>query len=160
MFRGLACRQGDSSVVSVWDSYLEPRAILVLGAGDRLRYATCNFKHLGEHQMTQQDPVQTVLPCSQCGRTFAHSDLVQIAGNWVCGECKPAYLSRVMASGAAGASPRGWHYGGFWIRFAGVILDGIIMQIVRVPLSLLFLGAVMSPFATDRSNPAALTGAM
>ncbi|HEU5410771.1 MAG TPA: hypothetical protein VFU57_07110, partial [Candidatus Acidoferrales bacterium] len=64
--------------------------------------------------MTPQAPVQTMLACSQCGRSFAHSDLVQIAGNWVCGDCKQAFLSRVMASGAS-ATTR-WHYGGFWIR--------------------------------------------
>ena len=57
--------------------------------------------------MSESAPLQTVLPCSQCGRTFANSDMVQIAGNWVCGDCKPAYLSRVMASGAAAASPAG-----------------------------------------------------
>ena len=66
--------------------------------------------------MSPEAPVQTILTCSQCGRSFAHSDLVQIAGNWVCADCKPAFLSRVMASGAAGASPLSWRYGGFWIH--------------------------------------------
>ena len=55
--------------------------------------------------MSPEAPVQSSLFCSQCGRTFANSDMVQIAGNWVCGDCKPAYLSRVMASGAATAVP-------------------------------------------------------
>jgi uncharacterized RDD family membrane protein YckC len=108
--------------------------------------------------MTQQAPAQTVLACSQCGRTFGQGDLVQIAGNWVCGDCKAAFLSRLMAGGAARSSR--WHYGGFWIRFAGVFIDGILMQVVRIPMSLLFLGAVMSPLATARPNPAAFTGAM
>jgi uncharacterized RDD family membrane protein YckC len=90
--------------------------------------------------MSQDASALTVLPCSQCGRTFAHSDLVQIAGNWVCGNCKPAYLSRVMASGAAGASPFGWHYGGFWIRLGARIIDGIALG---VPF--LILAAVLIP---------------
>jgi len=47
--------------------------------------------------MSPEAPVQTVLTCAQCGRGFAHSDLVQIAGNWVCADCKPAFLSRVLA---------------------------------------------------------------
>ena len=38
--------------------------------------------------MTQQATAPAVLVCSQCGRTFGQSDLVQIAGNWVCGGCK------------------------------------------------------------------------
>ncbi len=45
--------------------------------------------------MTQQAPTHTDMTCSQCGRTLAQSNLVQIAGNWVCGDCKPAFLSRV-----------------------------------------------------------------
>jgi len=72
-------------------------------------------------------PVQTVLSCSQCGRALAQSDLVQIAGNWVCAECKPAFLSRVMASGAAGAST--WRYGGFWIRFVARFIDGFVLMV-------------------------------
>jgi uncharacterized RDD family membrane protein YckC len=88
--------------------------------------------------MSEQAPVQTVLACSQCGRTFAHSDVVQIAGNWVCGDCKPGYLSRVMASG--GASPLGWHYGGFWMRFGARMIDGIVLG---VPL--LIVAALLIP---------------
>ncbi len=90
--------------------------------------------------MSEQAPVQTVLACSQCRRTFAHSDLVQIAGNWVCADCKPAFLSRVMASGAAGASPLGWHYGGFWIRFGARVIDSFVLM---VPI--LILAAVLIP---------------
>jgi uncharacterized RDD family membrane protein YckC len=90
--------------------------------------------------MSPESPVQTVLACSQCGRQFAHSDLVQIAGNWVCADCKPAFLSRVMANGAAGASPLARHYGGFWIRFGARIIDGLIFAI-----PILIFAAVLVP---------------
>jgi len=90
--------------------------------------------------MSEQAPLQTVLVCSQCGRTFAHSDLVQIAGNWVCADCKQAFLSRVMASGGRAASPLGWHYGGFWMRFGARTIDGIVLG---VPL--LILAALLIP---------------
>ena len=108
--------------------------------------------------MTQQAPAQIEFACSQCGRTFGQGDLVQIAGSWVCGDCKAAFLSRLMAGGAA-TSTR-WHYGGFWIRFAAVLIDAVLMQVVRIPMSLLLLGTVMSPFATVRPNRAALTGSI
>ncbi len=98
--------------------------------------------------MSQEAQVQTTLWCSQCGRPLAHSDLVQIAGNWVCAECKPAYLSRVMASGAAGASPLGWHYGGFWIRFGARFIDGLIFM---VPLAIFF--AVLIPNLLRTKEP-------
>jgi uncharacterized RDD family membrane protein YckC len=90
--------------------------------------------------MSQEAPVQAVLACSQCGRALAHSDLVQIAGNWVCAECKPAFLSRVMASGAAGAFPRAWRYGGFWIRFGARFIDGLIFM-----MPILIFAAVLIP---------------
>jgi uncharacterized RDD family membrane protein YckC len=89
--------------------------------------------------MSEQTPVQTVLACSQCRRPFPHTDVVQIAGNWVCAGCKPGYLSRVMASGGEG-SPLGWHYGGFWIRFGARMIDGIVLG---VPL--LLLAALLIP---------------
>lgn len=100
--------------------------------------------------MMQQAPTEVALTCAQCGRTFSRSDLVQIAGNWVCGQCKPAFLSRVVAGDAVGKK---WHYGGFWIRFAAVVIDGIVLQAVRIPLSMLFLGVAMVPFRPGAPNP-------
>jgi len=77
--------------------------------------------------------------------------LVQIAGNWVCGDCKPGYLSRVMASGGA-ASPLGWHYGGFWMRFGARFIDGIVLGVPLLIFAALVIpnlirtqGAVSSP---------------
>jgi len=96
--------------------------------------------------MTEETPVQTVLACSQCGRAFGHSDLVHIAGNWVCADCKPAFLSRVMASGAAEASPLGWHYGGFWIRFGARLIDWIILGIVQASIALVLFGTFGAQF--------------
>ncbi|HSZ62929.1 MAG TPA: RDD family protein [Terriglobales bacterium] len=90
--------------------------------------------------MTQEVPVQTAMACSQCGRALAQSDLVHIAGNWVCADCKPAFLSQVMASGAAGASPLARRYGGFWIRFGARFIDGLIFM---VPI--LIFAAVLIP---------------
>jgi uncharacterized RDD family membrane protein YckC len=104
--------------------------------------------------MTQQVPTQVALACSQCGRTFGQGELVQIAGNWVCGGCKAAFLNRLMAGGAATSSQ--WHYAGFWIRCAGALIDGVLMQAVRIPLSLLILGTVISPLAPAKPNPALL----
>lgn len=93
--------------------------------------------------MSQQFPAQADLACSQCGRMFAHSDLVQIAGSWVCGNCKPAFLSRVMASGAT--SPSAWHYAGFWIRVVARIIDTVILYVAQIPIQLLFIGRVLFP---------------
>jgi uncharacterized RDD family membrane protein YckC len=80
---------------------------------------------------------------------------VQIAGNWVCGNCKPGYLSRVMASGATAASPLGWHYGGFWMRFGARMIDGIVLGVpVLILAALLIPNLLKSQGQGDASNPA------
>ncbi len=89
--------------------------------------------------MNQEAPVETVLACSQCGKALAQSDLVHIAGTWVCADCKPAFLSRVMASGAAGASPFAWRYGGFWTRFGARFIDGFVLGVPLIIIAALFL---------------------
>ena len=94
--------------------------------------------------MSQELPAQTALACSQCRRTFAHSDLVQIAGNWVCGGCKRAFLSRVVA-GDASATSR-WHYGGFWVRVAARLIDGILLGLVQASIALVFFGSFGAEF--------------
>jgi uncharacterized RDD family membrane protein YckC len=97
--------------------------------------------------MNQEAPVQTLVACSQCGRALAHSELVQIAGSWVCADCKPAFLSRVMASGPAGAL--GLRYGGFWIRFGARFIDGFVFT---VPI--LIVAALVIPNLIRAQNQA------
>ena len=103
--------------------------------------------------MSQEATVQTLF-CSQCGRTLSHSELVQIAGNWVCAECKPAFLSRIMASGGAAASPLGWRFGGFWIRFGARFIDGLVFTI---PAAVLF-AVVLLPNLIRAGNQARNAG--
>jgi uncharacterized RDD family membrane protein YckC len=100
--------------------------------------------------MSQEAPVQTVFACSQCGRALAQSELVHIAGNWVCADCKPAFLSRVMASGAAGASPQAWRYGGFWTRFGARLIDGLIFM---VPMLIFFAMVIPSLIRAKGQSP-------
>jgi uncharacterized RDD family membrane protein YckC len=71
--------------------------------------------------------------------------LVQIAGNWVCAECKLAFLSRVMASGVAVTSK--WHYAGFWIRVVARLIDGITLGIAQALIALLFFGTFAAQFS-------------
>jgi uncharacterized RDD family membrane protein YckC len=101
--------------------------------------------------MSQEVLPETVLSCSQCGRTFAQSDVVLIAGTWVCGECKPAFLSRMMANGPA-AALSGFRYGGFWIRFGARIVDGIVLGVPLMVLFFLLMPNVFRP-QSEISNP-------
>lgn len=106
--------------------------------------------------MSQDASVQTALVCSQCGCEFTQSDLVHIAGNWVCAECKPAFLNRVMASGVAGASPLASRYGGFWIRFGARMIDGLIFVVPMIIMFILFMPSFMQAAKNqglDGANP-------
>ena len=103
--------------------------------------------------MSQQAPPQELLACSQCGRMFAHSDLVQIARNWVCGDCKPAFLSRVMVGGAA-TGPFGWHYGGLWIRFGARFIDGFVLGVPIMILAAVFIPNLLRTASQQPPNPA------
>ena len=98
--------------------------------------------------MSQEVLPETVLPCSQCGRNFSQSDVVLIAGNWVCGECKPAFLSRIMASGPT-AALSGFRYGGFWIRLGARMVDGLVLGI---PFFTLAIFLVPSLFKSMENN--------
>lgn len=73
--------------------------------------------------------------CSECGRAVPASQLTSYGDVSVCTQCQPAYSQRR-------AGPR--HFGGFWMRFLAVIIDGIIIgvvsAIVRIPLGLAGLG--------------------
>jgi uncharacterized RDD family membrane protein YckC len=104
--------------------------------------------------MDQPASTQNLVFCSQCGRGVAQSDLVPIAGNWVCADCKPAFLSRVMAGGAAAASPLGWHYGGFWIRFGARFIDGLIFTVPMVIAFLLLMPGLFRAGQSPTPNPA------
>jgi uncharacterized RDD family membrane protein YckC len=108
--------------------------------------------------MTQQAPVQTLLACSQCGRTFAQSDLVHIAGNWVCGNCKPAYLSRVMATGPGAAASMS--YAGVWIRSGARFIDGLVFMVPFGIAMALLIPNLLRAARSQPPNPAAFTGFM
>ena len=86
--------------------------------------------------------------CSECGRPFPTSQLLNLGNASVCAQCKPIYLQRVREGGQAiGAR----HYGGFWIRFVALVIDGILLAVVNgiltVPLRLVGIGGMMTDSA-------------
>jgi uncharacterized RDD family membrane protein YckC len=91
--------------------------------------------------MTQQAPTQQVLACAQCGKAFGQSDLVPIAGNWVCGACKPAFLSRVVAGGPGVASSL--RYAGVGIRFGARFIDGLVFMVPFAIVAFLLLPGML-----------------
>ncbi|MBP7243487.1 RDD family protein [Amaricoccus sp.] len=71
--------------------------------------------------------------CSQCGRPFLPSEMVQFGPRWVCADCKPSFLQRVR-EGATIAGQK--NFGGFWVRAAARLIDGLLMFAVNMLLSM------------------------
>jgi uncharacterized RDD family membrane protein YckC len=105
--------------------------------------------------MTQQAPTQQVMACAQCGKSFGQSDLVPIAGNWVCGACKPAFLSRVVAGGPGVASSL--RYAGVGIRFGARFIDGLLFLVPFVLVLVLLMPTMLRTAATNKP-PAMFNG--
>jgi uncharacterized RDD family membrane protein YckC len=91
--------------------------------------------------MIQQAPTQQVMACAQCGKSFGQSDLVPIAGNWVCGACKPVFLSRVVAGGPGVASAL--RYAGVGIRFGARFVDGLVFIVPFAIVAFLLLPSML-----------------
>jgi uncharacterized RDD family membrane protein YckC len=68
-----------------------------------------------------------MLYCSQCGRQYPSEELVRFGTATVCANCKEIYAQRLRETGqVAGVRV----YGGFWIRFLAVFIDGIALWII------------------------------
>lgn len=74
-----------------------------------------------------QRPFGKLMPetalCSLCGQFKPVDDLVMIAGQRVCAQCKPLELQKLQQGDTAAHL----NYAGFWIRFAATFMDGIVM---------------------------------
>jgi uncharacterized RDD family membrane protein YckC len=73
--------------------------------------------------------------CSECKGIFKLEDMIPYGDLRVCASCKPTFMQR-LAEGVRLEAPAAMRYGGFWIRFAAVFLDGILLWIVNVGISL------------------------
>jgi len=80
--------------------------------------------------------------CSQCGRAFPPGEMIDYRGMYVCAACKPLFFQRIREGVSAGPAPVSGlrSYAGFWIRFAAVILDIIILCVVLAVIQFGLLG--------------------
>jgi uncharacterized RDD family membrane protein YckC len=85
-------------------------------------------------------PAPALAFCTECGRQFPMAELVAIGGRQVCAACKPGALQKIR-EGSTAISGR--VYGGFWIRFAAVIIDAILLGVVNTVITFMLIGGVM-----------------
>src|SRR5215469_15969421 len=97
-------------------------------------------------------PPTQVYYCSECGQPTRPDELARFGDRLICPNCKNAYAQRLRE----GVTPAGFvRYGGFWLRFVAVIIDGIIMAIpIGILQAMLFavMGLSMTQLAQN-PNP-------
>jgi uncharacterized RDD family membrane protein YckC len=77
--------------------------------------------------------------CAECGNSYPASEMAAFGAAMVCANCKPVYAQK-LREGVL--SPSRYIYGGFWIRFGAVLIDGIVLWILSLIPTALIMGAV------------------
>jgi len=67
--------------------------------------------------------------CSECGRSFSTDDLAAFGDSLVCAACKPIYTQKLREGVLTHQMHR---FGGFWIRFVAILIDGLILAVVSM----------------------------
>ncbi len=89
--------------------------------------------------------------CSECGRPFAQSELIPFGNSLVCAACKETFTHKLRE----GVAPAGsLHYGGFWIRFVAILIDGAILFTASMLLNV--VGAMFFVKGTGARAPGAM----
>jgi uncharacterized RDD family membrane protein YckC len=95
-------------------------------------------------------PETEVRFCSECGRQVSQEDVVRFGDRQVCPHCKDAYAQKLRE----GVAPAGFvRYGGFWLRFVAMLLDGIIVAVPMWILQAVVFASMMPSFRQLSQNP-------
>lgn len=73
--------------------------------------------------------------CAECNRIFNTSDMIRHGNIHICAQCKPVFMQK-LAEGAK-IETGALNYAGFWIRFAAVFLDGLLLGIINIALGMI-----------------------
>jgi uncharacterized RDD family membrane protein YckC len=94
--------------------------------------------------------------CSECGGVFNTQDMVQHGNLRVCAQCKPILLQKLAEGAKLKSSPL--IYAGFWIRFAAIFIDGIILAAVNTAIRLAAGLGFYQSFGAGLGGPRTVTG--
>lgn len=89
--------------------------------------------------------------CAECGQVFVTEDMIRHGNLHVCAACKPLFLQK-LREGVSLPTGR-LNYAGFWIRFAAVFVDGILLFAVNLVISLIAGAGVGLGFSTPQTEP-------
>jgi uncharacterized RDD family membrane protein YckC len=74
--------------------------------------------------------------CRECGGTFSLDNMIRHGNAYVCANCKPIFMQK-LSEGVAFNT--GTVYAGFWLRFAAVFLDTLLVGVVNIFVQQLIL---------------------
>jgi uncharacterized RDD family membrane protein YckC len=78
--------------------------------------------------------------CTECGRAAGAGELLAYGDSRICATCKDAFFQRVREQGVAASRGKGnYHFAGFWIRFLARFIDGLIQEVVYLPIGTICL---------------------
>jgi uncharacterized RDD family membrane protein YckC len=72
--------------------------------------------------------------CHECQSTVSKEGTIRYGGLSICAHCKSIYFQKVREGLA---DEYAVHYGGFWIRAAAHLIDGLVLSVFTVPLSVI-----------------------
>ncbi len=78
--------------------------------------------------------------CAVSGKRFPRRDMINYEGKWISAEHRDAFFQRMregIAQPGESAVAGGFGFGGFWRRFLAKFVDGLILGVVLMPLSLM-----------------------
>lgn len=82
--------------------------------------------------------------CSMCGRLIPVARLLAFDRAWVCGDCKPTFLTRLKEGFTVAGE---FAYGGFWIRGLALLIDWILLATLS---GMVLLPAIYMSSLNDR----------
>jgi uncharacterized RDD family membrane protein YckC len=77
--------------------------------------------------------------CTECNRIYPTSTMMRYGEAHVCANCKPRFMQKLAAG--AGTTAGAGRAAGFWIRFAAVLVDGVILSIVNLIIKMAVVAA-------------------
>jgi uncharacterized RDD family membrane protein YckC len=83
--------------------------------------------------------------CSECGRPWPAEDLARFGDRLICADCKNIFTQKLREGVAPAVT---FVYGGFWIRFVAILIDGIILFLAQTVVRIALLPRVTS-FSMD-----------
>jgi uncharacterized RDD family membrane protein YckC len=126
------------------------------------RQGMADWKRYAEIAPTENLPLGGGAPppdtevCAMSGKRYPRSEMIQFEGRWVSAEHREAFFQRVREGAPLpndSVVPGPYGYGGFWRRFVAVVIDGLIIGMVGVLISVVAAAVFAMTGGFDPENP-------